>query len=225
MSGVEFAAGWVSGAAGLILGHPIDTVKVRLQTQAGYQNILDCVVKTYRHETALVLAPVDLVKVRLQNQTHFHGSKAVQPRYRGPVHCSACILHEEGFRGLFRGGMALILRDTPTLAAYFTTYMALCRGMTTEGQEPGPVVVLVAGGFAGTVSWALATPMDVVKARLQMDGVKRVEYRGIMDCFLTSFRREGARVFLRGLSLNSLRAFPVNAVTFLTYENLLKLLR
>ncbi|XP_067328722.1 solute carrier family 25 member 45 [Anolis sagrei] len=286
MSGVEFAAGWVSGAAGLILGHPIDTVKVRLQTQAGYRNILDCVVKTYRHETfrgffkgmsfplltvaavnsvmfgvysnalfylsgtplldrhsnppsylhifmaggisgiaqALVLAPVDLVKVRLQNQTHIHGSKAVQPRYRGPVHCSACILREEGFRGLFRGGMALILRDTPTLAAYFTTYTALCRGMTTEGQEPGPVAVLVAGGFAGTVSWALATPMDVVKARLQMDGVKRVEYRGIVDCFLTSFRREGARVFLRGLSLNSLRAFPVNAVTFLTYENLLKLL-
>ncbi|XP_003229131.2 solute carrier family 25 member 45 isoform X2 [Anolis carolinensis] len=286
MSGVEFAAGWVSGAAGLILGHPIDTVKVRLQTQVGYRNILDCVVKTYRHETfrgffkgmsfplltvaagnsvmfgvysnallylsgtplldrhssppsylhifmaggmsgiaqALFLAPVDLVKVRLQNQTHIHNPKAVQPRYRGPIHCAVCILREEGLRGLFRGGMALVLRDTPTLAVYFATYTALCRGLTTEGQEPGPAAVLVAGGLAGTASWALATPMDVVKARLQMDGVKRVEYRGIMDCFLISFRREGARVFLRGLTLNSLRAFPVNAVTFLTYENLLKLL-
>ncbi|XP_042295860.1 solute carrier family 25 member 45, partial [Sceloporus undulatus] len=178
---------------------------------------------------ALVLAPVDLVKVRLQNQTHPYGRglaspRASQPRYRGPVHCSASILREEGITGLFRGGMALMLRDVPTMAVYFVTYTALCRGLSQERCEPGSATVLMAGGCAGTASWVLATPMDVVKARLQMDGVKKVEYAGVLDCVLTSLRREGPRVFLKGLSLNSLRAFPVNAVTFLSYENLLKLL-
>lgn len=49
----EFVAGWISGAVGLVLGHPFDTVKVRLQTQNTYQGIVDCVVKTYRHESVL----------------------------------------------------------------------------------------------------------------------------------------------------------------------------
>ncbi|KAM5316534.1 solute carrier family 25 member 45 isoform 6-T8 [Glossophaga mutica] len=39
------------GALGLALGHPFDTVKVRLQTQTTYRGIVDCVVKTYRHES------------------------------------------------------------------------------------------------------------------------------------------------------------------------------
>ncbi|XP_054846760.1 solute carrier family 25 member 45 isoform X2 [Eublepharis macularius] len=289
MSSAEFVAGWISGAAGLILGHPVDTVKVRLQTQAGYRGILDCVVRTYRNETilgffkgmsfpllsvamvnsvmfgaysnallylsnthhrdrrsnppsyshifvagcfsglvqAVVLAPVDLVKVRLQNQTHPYSRGVLpmeaQPLYRGPVHCAASILRKEGVPGLFRGFLALVWRDTPTMAMYFMTYTGVCRGMTAEGQEPGPVTVLVAGGFAGSVSWALATPMDVVKARLQMDGMKGAEYQGILHCILSSARQEGLQVFLKSLALNSLRAFPVNAVTFLSYECLLKI--
>ncbi|XP_048363420.1 solute carrier family 25 member 45 [Sphaerodactylus townsendi] len=289
MSSAEFAAGWLSGAAGLVLGHPVDTVKVRLQTQAGYRSILDCVVRTYRDETifgffkgmsfpllsvamvnsvmfgaysnallylsnthhqdrcsnppsythifvagcfsglvqAVVLAPVDLVKVRLQNQTHPYTRGILpaeaQPLYKGPVHCAASILRKEGVPGLFRGSLALGLRDTPTMAMYFMTYVGLCRGMTLQGQEPGPVTVLLAGGFAGSVSWALATPMDVVKARLQMDGMKGKEYRGILHCVLTSARQEGLQVFLKSLALNSFRAFPVNAVTFLSYECILKI--
>jgi len=31
---------------------------------------------------------------------------------------------------------------------------------------------LIAGGFAGTVSWTLATPFDVVKSRLQASETK-----------------------------------------------------
>ncbi|XP_016853852.2 solute carrier family 25 member 45 isoform X3 [Anolis carolinensis] len=188
MSGVEFAAGWVSGAAGLILGHPIDTVKFRgffkgmsfplLTVAAGnsvmfgvYSNALLYLSGTPlldRHSSppsylhifmaggmsgiaqALFLAPVDLVKVRLQNQTHIHNPKAVQPRYRGPIHCAVCILREEGLRGLFRGGMALVLRDTPTLAVYFATYTALCRGLTTEGQEPATALYPIALDHPGS---------------------------------------------------------------------------
>ncbi|XP_061462043.1 solute carrier family 25 member 45 isoform X2 [Rhineura floridana] len=267
MSSAEFAAGWLSGAAGLALGHPIDTVKVLgffkgmsfpLLSVAivnsimfgAYSNALLFLCNTHHRNRssnppsythvfvagcfsglvqAVVLAPVDLVKVRLQNQTHPFGQHRVlpgkvQPRYKGPVHCAARVLREEGMPGMFSGALALVLRDTPTLGMYFLTYAGLCRRWTMEGQEPGPATVLVAGGCAGTVSWALATPMDVVKARLQMDGVKQVRYQGILDCILTSAQQEGPRVFLRGLALNSLRAFPVNAITLLSYETLLKVL-
>ncbi|KAM7084318.1 solute carrier family 25 member 45 isoform 4-T4 [Molossus nigricans] len=262
----EFVAGWISaqtcflswregphsqhllvttGALGLVLGHPFDTVKVRLQTQTTYQGIIDCMVKTYRHESlqgffkgmsfpiasiavvnsvlfgvysntllvltatshherrfqppsytqvfiagctggflqAYILAPFDLIKVRLQNQTESRAQrKSTPPRYRGPVHCAASIFQEEGPRGLFRGAWALTLRDTPTLGIYFVTYEWLCRQPTPDGQNPSSTTVLVAGGFAGITSWVAATPLDVIKSRMQMAGLKQREYQGLLDC-------------------------------------------
>lgn len=87
----------------------------------------------------------------------------------------------------------------------------------------GSFATMAAGGVAGVASWVLATPMDVVKARLQMSGAGGRKYSGILECVRTSVREEGVRVLFRGVVLNSARAFPVNAVTFLSYERLIKL--
>ncbi|XP_073869307.1 solute carrier family 25 member 45 isoform X6 [Macaca fascicularis] len=179
----EFVAGWISGALGLVLGHPFDTVKVRLQTQTTYRGIIDCMVKIYRHESAYCLAPFDLIKVRLQNQTEPVAQPgSPPPQYQGPVHCAASIFREEGYRGLFRGAWALMLRDTPTMGIYFITYEGLCHQYTPEGQNPSSATVLVAGGFAGIASWVAATPLDVIKSRMQMDGLRRRVYQGVLDC-------------------------------------------
>ncbi|KAG2468862.1 S2545 protein, partial [Polypterus senegalus] len=176
----------------------------------------------------LVSAPVDLVKVRLQNQTHPHQSvhtACVTSKYRGPVHCAATILQQEGIQGLYRGLGALALRDIPCFGLYFLPYELICYGMTEAGQQPGTLAVLVAGGCAGVITWACATPMDVIKARLQMDGLEGCRYRGILHCVTDSIRTEGFSVLFRGLLLNSVRAFPVNAVTFLSYETLLEIIK
>ncbi|XP_039696877.1 solute carrier family 25 member 45 isoform X4 [Pteropus medius] len=138
---------------------------------------------------ACCLAPFDLVKVRLQNQTEPRAQLgSPPPRYRGPVHCVASIFREEGPRGLFRGAWALMLRDTPPLGLYFVTYEWLCRQSTPDGQNPSSATVLVAGGFAGTTSWMIATPLDVIKSRMQMAGLKQREYRGVLDCILRAWR-------------------------------------
>ncbi|XP_054999302.1 solute carrier family 25 member 45 isoform X3 [Sorex araneus] len=222
MPAEEFVAGWISGALGLVLGHPFDTVKVRLQTQMAYQGIMDCMLKTYRHESAYFLAPFDLIKVRLQNQTEPRAQRGGPlPRYRGPMHCASSIFREEGPRGLFRGAWALTLRDTPTLGIYFVTYEWFCRQYTPDGQNPSSATVLVAGGLAGITSWVTATPLDVIKSRMQMAGLEQRAYRGVLDCMVSSARQEGLGVFFRGLVINSARAFPVNAVTFLSYEYIL----
>ncbi|KAK1787834.1 hypothetical protein P4O66_016319 [Electrophorus voltai] len=281
---VEFIAGWISGAVGLAVGHPMDTVKVRLQTQSTYKGIFDCVVRTYKHEgfhgfykgmafpvltiaisnalafgsysnaldyltqsqrkeriqgnkapiltiyiagcfsgltQVLVAAPVDLVKVRLQNLTESRPERA-RAKYRGPMHCLAVIFREDGVRGLFRGAGALILRDVPCFGLYFLPYEITCRLLTEEGTQPSTPTVLMAGGIAGVITWGCATPMDVIKARLQMSGAGGRTYMGVMHCITTSVREEGVRVFFKGLLLNSLRAFPVNAITFLVYEILMK---
>ena len=78
----------------------------------------------------LVCAPIDLVKVRLQGQT-------TAARYRGPIHCVAVILKEDGPRGLLRGGAALALRDIPCYGLYFLPYELIRYGLTETGQQPG----------------------------------------------------------------------------------------
>ncbi|XP_007171000.1 solute carrier family 25 member 45 isoform X1 [Balaenoptera acutorostrata] len=272
----DFVAGWISGALGLVLGHPFDTVKVRLQTQTTYRGIVDCMAKTYRHESLLgffkgmsfpiasidvvssvlfgvysnvllaltatshqerwaqlpsythvfiagcaggflqayCLAPFDLIKVRLQNQTEPKGkSGSPPPQYRGPVHCVASIFQAEGPWGLFPGAWALTLRDNPILGIYFVTYEWLCRQFTLDSQNPSSGTVLVAGGSVGVTSWVTATPLDVIKSRMQMVGLRQRVHWGLLDCMVSSARREGLGVFFRGLSINSACAFPVNATS------------
>uniref|UniRef100_A0A8C4V168 Solute carrier family 25 member 48 n=1 Tax=Falco tinnunculus TaxID=100819 RepID=A0A8C4V168_FALTI len=47
----DFAAGWVGGAASVVVGHPLDTIKTRLQAGHGYGNTLNCVLTVYRNES------------------------------------------------------------------------------------------------------------------------------------------------------------------------------
>uniref|UniRef100_A0A7N6FJI3 Solute carrier family 25 member 45 n=1 Tax=Anabas testudineus TaxID=64144 RepID=A0A7N6FJI3_ANATE len=205
---LEFIAGSISGAVGLAVGHPLDTVKVASHSATLINSINYCKTIFFSHLT-FHFVPIDLVKVRLQGQT-------TADRYRGPIHCVAVILREEGPRGLFRGGLALALRDIPCYGLYFLPYEVTRKALTESGKQP-------AGGVAGVVTWAFANPMDVVKARLQMSGAGGREYRGVLHCIRVSIREEGGRVFFKGLLLNSLRAFPVNAVTFLSYESLMQI--
>lgn len=81
---------------------------------------------------------------------------------------------------------------------------------------------MLAGGIAGMAGWTVGTPMDVIKARLQMDGAReKKRYRGFFHCIAETVRVEGAGVFFRSLGINWLRAFPVNMVVFVTYEGLI----
>lgn len=78
----------------------------------------------------LVTAPIDLVKVRLQGQT-------TAARYHGPFHCVGVIMKEDGTRGLFRGGLALALRDVPCYGLYFLPYEVTRKALTESGTQPG----------------------------------------------------------------------------------------
>ena len=87
-------------------------------------------------------------------------------------------------------------------------------------------VVLLAGGVAGMTGWSVGTPMDVIKARLQMDGAREQKrYRGFVHCVTETARVEGPAIFFKSLGINCLRAFPVNMVVFAVYELALRVLR
>ncbi|XP_062045938.1 solute carrier family 25 member 48 [Lepus europaeus] len=293
----DFAAGWVGGAASVIVGYPLDTVKTRLQAGVGYRGTLHCIRTVYSRESVfgffkgmsfplasiavynsvvfgvfsntqrllgrhrcgepedspprslsdLLLAsmvagvvsvglggPVDLIKIRLQMQTQpFQEAKlsrtvalGEQPAYQGPVHCFATIMRTEGLAGLYRGASAMLLRDVPGYCLYFIPYVLLSEWITPEAcASPSPCAVWLAGGVAGAISWGTATPMDVVKSRLQADGVYLNKYKGVLDCICQSYQQEGLKVFFRGITVNAVRGFPMSAAMFLGYELSLQALR
>lgn len=161
----------------------------------------------------VICCPMELAKTRMQVQ-------AVGPArtYKGSLDCLVQIYQHEGFRGINRGMVSTLVRETPSFGVYFLTYDVLTRAM---GCEPGDHLLvpklLLAGGMSGITSWLSTYPMDVVKSRLQADGLQGApRYHGIVDCMRQSYQAEGWRVFTRGLASTLLRAFPVNAATFAT---------
>ncbi|CAH2328221.1 solute carrier family 25 member 47 [Pelobates cultripes] len=284
----DFIAGALGGACGVMVGYPLDTVKVRIQTQTNYNGIWHCIHSTYKMESvsgffkgmsmpistvsvsssivfgvyrnflyqlcklkygtadikpskldifvsgyaagaaqALVSSPADMAKVRLQTQTFPRHSSTCSlvagPKYTGPIHCIITIVREKGFLGLYKGCSALMFRDCHSFATYFLSYAVFREWFVPVEQGSSELLgVLLSGGSAGVVAWGIATPMDVIKSRLQVDGVSQQKYRGAVHCITESVRQEGITVLFKGLSLNCLRAFPVNMVVFLTYEVLVK---
>jgi len=167
----------------------------------------------------LVLAvPVDLVKVRLQAQ---------QGRFKGPFDCLKSIYREGGLRGCYKGIVPQAFRDVKASGLYFLVYtyfLAKLKGVETARDNTAGEI-FVAGGLAGLISWQSIIYLDVVKSRLQADCHLKPKYSGMLDCARQSYRQDGPRVFFRGFSMMSLRAFPLNGATFVGYEYCMKLFK
>lgn len=71
------------------------------------------------------------------------------------------------------------------------------------------------GGLAGEALWLSSYPFDVVKSKMQSDGLGADrKYLGMRDCFAKTYRGEGLRGFWKGIGPTLLRAAPVSAGTF-----------
>ncbi|KAG7248735.1 hypothetical protein CRUP_005530, partial [Coryphaenoides rupestris] len=148
---------------------------------------------------SVICCPIELAKTRLQMQGT--GEKK-----------------REGLRGINRGMVTTFVRETPAFGVYFLAYDVQTRALGCEPNAPYTIPkLLFAGGMSGIVCWISTYPVDVIKSRLQADGVGGVNrYSGIRDCVRQSVQKEGWRVFTRGLTSTLLRAFPVNAAIFAT---------
>ena len=166
-----------------------------------------------------ICSPMELAKTRMQMQGlgGIEGHKkrmGVQVQYTGPVDCLRKIYRAEGARGLSKGYIPTVMREGPSFFVYFASYKGLCDLLQSagEGGELGTSGLLIAGGFAGMLTWASTYPIDVIKSRFQADTTGK--YKGVIDCFFKSYKELGMGVFHRGLGATLTRAFPTNAATF-----------
>ncbi|OJJ42868.1 hypothetical protein ASPZODRAFT_162059 [Penicilliopsis zonata CBS 506.65] len=173
-----FAAGVFSGIAKLSVGHPFDTVKVRLQTSkdAQFKGPLDCLLQTIRKEGVAGLykgATPPLVGWMVMDSVML-GSLTFYRR----------LVHENIF-------------SKPHLRALmpFSSHDTDLTSLPTFGHG-------IAGVMAGTTVSFVAAPVEHVKARLQIqyaaDKSRRM-YSGPIDCIKKIYASHGVPGIYRGL--------------------------
>ena len=172
--------------------------------------------------TSFAEGPVDFLKCQLQMRPD---------QYRGFFHCTATIVRNHGFTGIFQGLVATNLRNVPAYGLFFATYEG-CRNYYEWKSIFAPDVVigerrtmslgetLLAGGIAGWAFWGPTYAIDVVKSAIQADAtaVADRKYSGTIDCFRKLHAEHGWAFARKGFAPCMLRAFPANAAAWFGYE-------
>ncbi|PKX98038.1 mannosyltransferase complex subunit MNN9 [Aspergillus novofumigatus IBT 16806] len=173
-----FVAGVFSGIAKLSVGHPFDTVKVRLQTskEGHFKGPLDCVLQTVRKEGVSGLY------------------KGATPPLVGWMVMDSVML---GSLTLYRRLLLENVFSKPAIRSLtpFASYQADPKTLPSFGHG-------IAGILAGTTVSFVAAPVEHIKARLQIqyaaDKSKRM-YSGPIDCLKKLLRTHGIAGLYRGL--------------------------
>lgn len=171
----ENVGGFVSGGVSIALGHPFDTVKVRLQAgHTVYKSGLDCVRQTVR---------------------------------------------TEGVPALWKGLLSPLVANAGLNAITFSTWQETQRLLHFEEGSDAPLEkVFAAGSIAGVVQCSLATPMELVRSKLQVQHEGHRAYAGNIDCIRSIVRAEGVPGLYRGNVSMMLREAPAFGIYFSMYE-------
>nr|DAD47315.1 TPA_asm: hypothetical protein HUJ06_017252 [Nelumbo nucifera] len=138
--------------------------------------------------SSLIRVPTEVVKQRMQTGQFASAPDAVR-----------LIVAKEGFKGLYAGYGSFLLRDLPFDAIQFCIYEQLRIGYKLAARrdlnDPENAII---GAFAGALTGAVTTPLDVIKTRLMVQGSAN-QYKGIIGCVQTIVREEGTQAFLKGI--------------------------
>ncbi|KAM3959159.1 uncoupling protein Bmcp mitochondrial [Aphomia sociella] len=162
--------------------------------------------------------PIDTTKTRLQIQGQKIDPRHVELRYTGMVDCFVKTSRQEGIKALYCGIWPAVLRQATYGTIKFGTYYSMKKAIAKHRIDGGTKEHLLTNtfcaAFAGGLSSAIANPTDVLKVRMQAGEEKR----GLVRCFVSIYRAEGARALWRGAAATSQRAAVIAAVELPAYD-------
>uniref|UniRef100_A0A6N2LAC1 Folate transporter 1, chloroplastic n=1 Tax=Salix viminalis TaxID=40686 RepID=A0A6N2LAC1_SALVM len=179
--------------------------------------------------------PLWLVKTRLQLQNPLHQTRP----YSGLYDAVKTIMREEGWRALYKGIVPSLFLVSHG-ALQFTAYEELRKVIVdfkakqrkedckiADSQLLNSVDYAILGGSSKIAAIILTYPFQVIRSRLQqrpsMEGIPR--YMDSWHVMKETARFEGFRGFYKGMTPNLLKNVPASSITFIVYENVLKLLK
>jgi hypothetical protein len=171
--------------------------------------------------------PIEVVKTML---TMYPG------KYNGIAGAFRGVLAEVGPKGLYAGLTPTLIAMFPYVGVEFMIYetskIAL-EAILKERSEDGlavslPIIIsLGLGALAGAFAQTSAHPLDVVRKRLQVQGINGnpVLYKGTLDCALGVTKKEGYGALYKGLGPACVATIPGTGIAYITYEIMKRVLK
>jgi solute carrier family 25 (mitochondrial carnitine/acylcarnitine transporter), member 20/29 len=131
------------------------------------------------------------------------------PLYRGTYDCLKKIIQKESLAGLYRGISSPLASISVLNAIVFGVYGNVQRRLT----EPDSLTShFLAGTAAGIGQTLIASPMELVKSRIQIqNGIPNaIKHNSPYDCLKHIWRHEGRRGVFKGLGITIARDVPGN---------------
>lgn len=166
--------------------------------------------------------PIEVVKTML---TMYPG------KYNGITAAFRGVLKEVGPRGLYAGLPPTLVAMFPYVGIEFMIYEtskiaieSLMSRRSTSDEEVDislPIIIsLGLGALAGAAAQSAAHPLDVVRKRLQVQGINGnpVLYKSTLDCFLGVASKEGMSALYKGLGPACVATIPGTGIAYITYE-------
>ncbi|XP_067384673.1 mitochondrial carnitine/acylcarnitine carrier protein isoform X2 [Channa argus] len=204
----NFVAGGFGGACLLLAGHPLDTIKVRLQTQPKascgqyvlYTGAYDCFRKTVSKEGILGL-------------------------YKGMGAPLAGVAPMMAIN-FFGFGLGKQLQQTDpgkplTSPSNLINLERICKEEWQKIPQSRNTQIFLSGSLAGFFTTVVVAPGDRIKCLLQVQSSSgELKYTGPLDCAVRLYKQQGIRSVYKGTVLTIIRDVPSNGLYFLTYEYL-----
>jgi len=227
----DLVAGTIGGCCGIVVGQPMDTVKVRMQTTAGlYTGIADCAATTVRNEGPRALfkgilapllanAPINatlfvvngaMVRYMMQRQRFDDSHTETSGSKLGLELASR--LREEGLLSEALEVETAILK----LAAVRVRNRTLDRETPSELQ---PHHHFVAGAVGGLAQAVFACPNELIKIQQQVGKGHYTDEVSAAQVARRQVQRLGVvRGLFQGMGLTLARDMPAFGVYFSSYE-------
>lgn len=171
---------------------------------------------------SFVLVPTEVIKTRLQAGSVSSVSQAI-----------VTILQLDGFKGLYAGYFATLVRDIPYTMLELGIYENL-KGFLRQLREKGKASStdssvandeLLAAAITGGVSAFITTPLDLVKTKLMMQTGADVAYRGVWDVITQLYSQGGLNGLFVGSAARVAWLLPFTTIYLGVYEKIKRSLK
>lgn len=231
---IDLVAGSASGATAVGITYPLDLVRTRLAYATEISVDKPFSAGTKAHEKNSQTTPT-------VPRPSFSGTGKASHSISGVF---LTTVRGEGWRGLYHGIGASMYGILPYAGLKFFVYQHLKQAYiaafgikaavhgeqgSTQKRLPVPAM-LICGGIAGLIAQTATYPLDVVRRRMQVEGLKHKALVGqkgsqplpstTIPALMAILRQQGWRVLYSGLSINYMKVVPSTAIGFTLYDYL-----
>ncbi|XP_056294915.1 solute carrier family 25 member 48 isoform X2 [Pseudoliparis swirei] len=182
----DFIAGCIGGSCSVVVGHPLDTVKTRLQAGRGYKSLLHCVLSIYRKETAMGFfrgMSFPLASITIYNSVvfgFFSNAQRLISQHRHGDGRHPCGMADLAAASMLTGLMSVGLGapvDLVKIRLQLQTQMVLAENLNLAGNVPSGSSIPLRSLGIPTAQSAYRGPLHCVSSILQTEGLPGL-YRG-----------------------------------------------